>query len=120
MRYVILLSALLWTAAPTLPVCAEAPIFPEGAELEHLFTRTANINLGSPEGPAVAPDGTIYFTDIPLAQDHSMIMHFDPKTKKVDVFSDNSGKANGMKFDADGNLVVCEGADYGGRRVAKW
>jgi gluconolactonase len=27
--------------------------------------------------------------------------------------------SNGMKFDAEGNLVVAEGADYGGRRLTK-
>ena len=27
--------------------------------------------------------------------------------------------SNGIKFDADGNLLVAEGADYGGRRVTR-
>jgi gluconolactonase len=27
--------------------------------------------------------------------------------------------SNGMKFDAEGNLVIAEGADYGGRRLTK-
>ena len=30
-----------------------------------------------------------------------------------------SGMSNGLKFDADGNLLAAEGADYGGRRVTR-
>jgi gluconolactonase len=101
-------------------LAAESAIIPEGAKLELVFTRSADIHGGLTEGPAVAPDGTIYFTDIPLDKDHGMILRFDPKTMKTTVFSDDSGKANGMKFDAQGHLIVCEGADYGRRRVSRW
>jgi gluconolactonase len=99
---------------------AENPIVPEGAKLELLFTRTAKINGGLTEGPAVAPDGSIYFTDMPFGPDPGMIMRFDPQTRKVTVFSADSGKANGLTCDANGDLVACEGADYGGRRVSRW
>jgi gluconolactonase len=98
----------------------EDPIIPEGAKLELLFTRTADIHGGLTEGPAAAPDGSIYFTDIPFDKDHGMILRFDPKTMKTTVFSSDSGKANGLKFDAQGDLIACEGADYGGRRVSRW
>jgi len=111
---------LLFTAA-TAPMCrAENPIVPDGAKLELLFTRTAKINGGLTEGPAVAPDGSIYFTDMPFGKDAGMILRFDPKTRKITTFTDNSGKANGLTCDADGNLVACEGADDGGRRVSRW
>ena len=40
----------------------EAIVSPD-AKLEHLFTRTATIEGGLTEGPAVAPDGSIYFSD---------------------------------------------------------
>ena len=112
---------LLLLIAPTHQLlAAESAIIPEGAKLELVFTRSADIHGGLTEGPAVAPDGTIYFTDIPLDKDHGMILRFDPKTMKTTVFSDDSGKANGMKFDAQGHLIVCEGADYGRRRVSRW
>jgi gluconolactonase len=99
---------------------AENPIVPEGAKLELLFTRTAKLSGGLTEGPAVAPDGSIYFTDMPFGADPGMILRFDPATRSVSVFTADSGKANGLTCDAIGDLVACEGADYGGRRVSRW
>jgi gluconolactonase len=99
---------------------AENPIVPDGAKLELLFTRTAKLTGGLTEGPAVAPDGSIYFTDMPFGSDPGMILRFDPATRKTTVFTADSGKANGLTCNADGELVACEGADYGGRRVSRW
>lgn len=90
------------------------------AKLELLFTRSAPIKGGLTEGPTAAPDGTIYFSDIPFGQDKGLIMRFDPKTKKTTVFAEDSGKSNGLKFDAEGHLVACEGSDQGGRQLARW
>ncbi len=98
----------------------QGKVVPHGAKLEHLFTRTANISGGLTEGPAAAPDGSIYFTDIPFGPDRGMILRFDPKTKQTTVFTDDSGKANGLFFDRDGRLVACEGAGEGGRRISRW
>ena len=42
------------------------------------------------EGPALGPDGCIYFTDIPAA----LILRFDPKTGKTAIAEENSGNAN--------------------------
>jgi gluconolactonase len=47
-------------------------------------------------------------------------MRFDPKTGKTTVFSADSGKSNGLKFDAEGNLVACQGSDDGGRAVVRF
>jgi gluconolactonase len=90
------------------------------AKLELLFTRTADISGGLTEGPAVAPDGSIYFSDIPFGKDKGLIMRFDPKTKKTTVFAKDSHKSNGLKFDAQGYLNACEGSDEGGRCVSRW
>lgn len=95
-------------------------IFPAEAKLELLYTRSADISGGLTEGAAVAPDGSIYFTDIPVGPDKGLIVRFDPETNKSTVFTDDSGKANGLMFDARGFLVACEGSDYGGRRVSRW
>jgi gluconolactonase len=107
-------------AAEDTPKPTGDEIVPEGAKLELLFTRTAKIKGGLTEGPAAAPDGSIYFSDIPFGSDKGMILHFDPKTKKTTVFTDDSYKSNGLKFDFDGNLLACEGSDEGGRAVVRW
>jgi gluconolactonase len=98
----------------------ENPIVPADAKLELLYTRQAKLNSGLTEGPAAAPDGKIYFTDIPFGKQNGMILCFDPKTMKTTVFTDNSGKSNGLAFDADGNLLSCDGADGGSRSVRRW
>ena len=95
-----------------------------GAKLEKLFDGGVVLT----EGCAAAPDGTIYFSDItfthvakekkqPLEAGH--IWKFDPKTKKTTIFRSPSGMSNGIKFDAQGNMIVAEGADFGGRRVTR-
>jgi gluconolactonase len=98
---------------------AEA-IVPPGAKLELLYTRTAPIKGGLTEGVAAAPDGSMYFSEIPFGPDKGLIMRFDPKTKKTTVFAEDSHKSNGLMFDAQGRLVACEGSDGGGRCLARW
>jgi hypothetical protein len=63
------------------------------------------------EGPVEGPDGNVYFSDI-----GNRIMKFDPKTGKATEFRNPSGRANGLKFDAMGRLIACEGANTGGNR----
>ena len=101
--------------APT----GDAVVAPD-AKWEVLYTRSKPIKGGLTEGPAVAPDGSIYFTDIPFGEDRGLIVRFDPKTKQLSYFSEDSGKANGLVFDRDGNLLACEGANLGGRCVSRW
>lgn len=97
-----------------------ASIVSPDAKLELLYTRELKITGGLTEGPAVAPDGSIYFTDIPVGKDPGAIIRFDPATKKCSVFTADSGKANGLIFDSEGFLISCEGSDVGGRRVSRW
>jgi gluconolactonase len=117
---------LLLLVIPSLASAADVPaptgdtIVPKGARLELLFTRTAKIKGGLTEGPACAPDGSIYFSDIPLGTDKGMILRLDPKTRKTTVFVEDSRKSNGLKFDLEGRLVACEGADHGGRAVVRY
>jgi gluconolactonase len=114
----VLASVLL--ASADLPAPTGDAIVPKGAKLELLFTRSAKIQGGLTEGPACAPDGSVYFSDIPLGKDKGMILRFDPKTKETTVFAEDSRKSNGLKIDLDGHLVACEGADEGGRSVARY
>lgn len=65
--------------------------------------------FGFLEGPAADPDGNLFFTDIPNERIH----RWSP-SDGVTVFRERSGRANGLRFDLDGNLLVCE---MGNRRV---
>jgi gluconolactonase len=106
------------------PASAADPVVPPDAKLEKLFDGGVVLT----EGVAVAPDGMVYFSDItfthvskaekkPIEAGH--IWRFDPKTKETKIFRSPSGMSNGLKFDAEGNLLAAEGADQGGRRVTK-
>jgi gluconolactonase len=103
---------------------AADPVVPPDAKLEKIFDG----GLVLTEGVAVAPDGMVYFSDItfthvsrekkqPVEAGH--IWKYDPKTGKATVFRSPSGMSNGLKFDAEGNLLAAEGADQGGRRVTR-
>ena len=124
MRCIVLAILGLVVALPSFAADVPAPsgdtIVGPDAKLELLFTRTAKINGGLTEGPAAAPDGSIYFSDIPLGKDKGLIMRFDPKSKRTTVFAEDSRKSNGLAFDREGRLVACEGADEGGRCVSRW
>jgi len=112
-------------ATPDVSKPAEA-IVPPDARLELLYTRSTPIAGGLTEGAAVAPDGSIYFTDIPAGKNQDdkeqkgLIVRFDPRTKETSIFTADSHKANGLMFNADGFLIACEGADGGGRCVSRW
>jgi gluconolactonase len=90
-------------------------ILPEGAKLEEIW------NEGSfTEGVAAAPNGEMYFSDIPFVNDKTgRILKFDPKTEKVSVHSEDSGKSNGLFFDTKGRLIACCGAMGGKRAVVE-
>ncbi len=102
---------------------AADPIFPAEAKLEKIFE-----GITLTEGVAVAPDGQVYFSDITFSHKSrndrgemhaGHIWRFDPATAKTTIFRSPSGMSNGIKFDAAGDMIVCEGADYGGRRVIR-
>ena len=115
-----LIASFLTVVSAMTVTSAENPIFPEGAKLELIHKRDVKLNSGLTEGPAVARDGSLYFTDMPFGRDQGMILRFDPKTKKTTVFTDKAFKSNGLAFDLDGNLLSCDGADGGGRCIRRW
>jgi gluconolactonase len=61
------------------------------------------------EGPAAEANGDIYFTDIPNNRIHKWTLD-----GSLSTFRENSGGANGLYFDKEGNLFICEG---GNRRL---
>jgi gluconolactonase len=120
--YRVAIGPLTWLFVSALAAGAsdENPIVRAGAKLELLHTRQKKLNSGLTEGPAVAPDGSIYFTDMPFGKEDGMILRYDPKTRKTAVFTDRAFKSNGLAFDAAGRLLSCDGADGGGRCVRRW
>ncbi|MES2790020.1 MAG: SMP-30/gluconolactonase/LRE family protein [Planctomycetota bacterium] len=116
---VVVLSTQLSAFAELPKPTGESIVAPD-AKLELLFTRSAKIKGGLTEGPTVAPDGSIYFSDIPVGEDKGMILRFDPKSKETTVFKTDSQKSNGLKFDSQGRLNACEGADFGGRSIVRY
>ena len=122
----VFLTATLLLSGSMVPAEAETLAGPSGdpsivshdAKIERLFDGAVFT-----EGPAVAPDGSVYFSDITFTALSGMqaghIWRYDPKTGKTAVFRSPSGMSNGLKFDAQGRLLAAEGADFGGRRVTR-
>ncbi|MCX7047485.1 MAG: DUF1566 domain-containing protein [Candidatus Sumerlaeota bacterium] len=75
------------------PVAPEATLQPAGSGF--LFT----------EGPAANASGDVFFSDV----DAGKIYHWSAMNGVITTFRANSGGANGLYFDASGNLLACEG-----------
>lgn len=73
------------------------------------------------EGPAYGPDGNVYFSDLTFTSETNMhagiIWKYDSQSGKTSVYRSPSGMANGIEFDNSENMIVCEGADFGGRKI---
>ena len=102
MRQVLLCLLLAASAA----LADDGKFFPADAKLEKLWSEGEFT-----EGPCLGLDGCIYFSDI-----GNRILKFDPAAGKTSVFRDPSGRSNGLKFDKEGRLIACEGANTGGNR----
>lgn len=55
------------------------------------------------EGPAVDTNGNVFFTDQP----NDRIIKWSAKDGTVSIYMEPSGRANGLYFDHDGNLLAC-------------
>ncbi len=83
---------------------AEAGVVAEGAKVEKLAG-----GFEFTEGPAADAQGNVFFSDIPNNRIHKWSLE-----GKLSTFRENSGGANGLYFDKNGNLLACEG---GGRQL---
>jgi gluconolactonase len=61
------------------------------------------------EGPAAATDGTVYFTDIV----GNRILRTTSSKPGFEVVRLPSGRANGLLFDPEERLLICEGNEFG-------
>jgi gluconolactonase len=102
-----------WLPGAQTPARAQQPLIPEGARLEQLW------NEGEfTEGVAAAPDGSIYFSDIPRTG-LGRILKFDPTTGRTSIHCPDSGKSNGLMFDGEGRLIAACGANEGLRALCE-
>lgn len=102
---------------PALIVCVAVSVVAESPLPGEPVIETVAEGFDFVEGPALAPDGSIWFTDIPA----NAIHRFDPATGETTQITNDSGGANGLMFLDHGDgfrpmLVVCE--DRVRRRVA--
>ena len=109
--------------AASLPATQNEFVDPN-AKLEKLFDGGCQLT----EGVAVATNGMVYFSDITFSfgcpgpngsTEAGHIWKFNPKTGKTNIFRSPSGMSNGIKFNANGDMIVAEGADHGGRRITR-
>ncbi len=94
-RIALLLTALL--AVPTAACSQQSSLIADGAEL-----KLVSDQFSFTEGPATAPGGDVYFTDQP----NDRIYRWDARTDSVEVYMEPSGRANGLYWDGNGNLLA--------------
>lgn len=95
--YKILLCTLFASLSLVLGRAQESPVISEGAELVLISNQ-----FSFTEGPAVDKDGNVYFTDQP----NNRILKWDTHSG-LNLFLDNSYRANGLYFDNEGKLLAC-------------
>jgi sugar lactone lactonase YvrE/L-ascorbate metabolism protein UlaG (beta-lactamase superfamily) len=101
---------ILLLAATTI-LCAEtSSVVTPGATVEKVVG-----GFGFTEGPAADAKGNVFFTDIPNNRIYKWSI--DPCAPGLSTFRENSGGANGLYFDKEGNLLACEG---GGRKLVSY
>ena len=103
----------------------DSSVLPEESRLMRLFDGGCYIT----EGVAAGHDGLMYFSDITFTSvcknetesfsQAGNIWVYDPKSGESKIFRSPSGMANGIKFDAEGNMIAALGADYGGRMIVR-
>jgi gluconolactonase len=70
---------------------------------QHGQLTTLGTGFSFTEGPAVDRHGNVFFTDQP----NDRIYRWDAGTGGITLFLQGTGRANGMAFDRDGNLITC-------------
>lgn len=76
----------------------ETSLIAEGAELNLVAA-----DYSFTEGPAVAPNGDVYFTDQP----NDRIVKWSAENNSVSIYMEPAGRSNGLYFDNNDNLLAC-------------
>lgn len=90
-------------------VLAQDPVVPSGAEVKKLSG-----GFQFTEGPAWDRKDTLYFSDIP-----NQTIHTWSEAKGVGTFKKLDGSCNGLWFDKNGDLLVCQPTGRAVLRVTK-
>jgi gluconolactonase len=81
---------------------SKSQVIADGAKLIRLSDK-----YSFTEGPAVAKNGDVYFTDQP----NNKIIKWSASDNSLTVFMDDAGRSNGTYFDKKGNLITCADLD---------
>jgi len=81
---------------------AQEPQIPAALIAKGARVQKAGSGYAFSEGPSVARDGRVFFTDQPSDR----VYLWDEKSG-ITLFKENCGRANGTWFDSEGNLLVC-------------
>jgi gluconolactonase len=100
-----LMMTLFLAMPPVLMMGQESGIIAHQATIEQVAT-----GFAFTEGPAVSPDGRVFFTDQPNDRIH--VWH---EREGISLWLEGTGRSNGMDFNQDGGLVAC--ADLHNRLV---
>lgn len=96
MKYLVSLFLLL--SAFSISFAQSNKLVKKGGEVRELSTQ-----FKFTEGPAIAPNGDVYFTDQP----NNNIWKWDAQTDQLSLFKSEAGRSNGLFFDNEGNLIAC-------------
>jgi len=98
MKYISIICFLFfWAISEDVNCQQKVDLVASGAEVKLLAD-----GFSFTEGPAVDKYGNVYFTDQP--NDRILMWSIE---NGLSVFLENSGRANGMYFDREGNLITC-------------
>ena len=91
-----------------LTICFTFFVFGAHSQVPLLYNKNEHITKAGSgykftEGPAVAPDGRIFFTDQP----NDKIYIWNEKGNKINIFLNACERSNGTYFDKKGNLLAC-------------
>ena len=109
---------------PFPPVSGDPSIVRPGSRLQTLFEGGCALTTG----PAADRHGDVYFAELSLREvcldedgnpEAGVIWRYRSSTGRTRVWRSPSGQANGMDFDASGDLVIGESADNGSQRVTR-
>ena len=101
--------------------CVSTPVIDAGAQWEEVSR--AGMLFG--EGVVADKSGMVYSSDITntaaIKENNpgGIIWRFDPRTGQAERFLQPSGMSNGLNIDKNGDLLIGQGSDGGGRGVMR-